>query len=374
MNKFVGEYIRRYHSIIPAIGLLIFAYIATACGGDCDDPPPDMLFWARVLNPTPGSTVLLNSNITCRGRCSLTADQIGGVVWYPDNSVAAGDSWWNAIEISFNVFVSQLGTWTQAYSCIWDYIIERETWGHFTAAQAAKPPGGGGGGGDNDHPIVLNTDNISQEDFDNYFINQVILGYNIVYDEGTAVEYNYDYFENKIEEIDINYLSTLIFLYENISPGLMDEAYNSIKDYVAFTKSEFHAYVNDLYYHAKTIVQEEGVYIHHEKNIPSDGLKDVITKQTLPDQFSLKENYPNPFNPATNISFTIPEDVDVLLEIYNIAGEKLQTLVNENRPAGIYTVTWTGTNDKGEIVPSGMYIYRLKAGNYINSKSMIFVK
>ena len=94
----------------------------------------------------------------------------------------------------------------------------------------------------------------------------------------------------------------------------------------------------------------------------------------LVDGFNLQQNYPNPFNPETQISFTIPRALRVSLKIYNITGQEVRTLVNDNKSAGTHTVRWDGSNNQGIKVASGVYVYTIKAGNFLQSKKMTFMK
>jgi hypothetical protein len=94
----------------------------------------------------------------------------------------------------------------------------------------------------------------------------------------------------------------------------------------------------------------------------------------LPTQFSLEQNYPNPFNPSTTLKYALPTNADVRLEIYNVLGQLVKVLVNEKQTAGFKTAIWDGTNQVGEKVASGIYIYRLKAADYVQSKKMILMK
>jgi hypothetical protein len=98
------------------------------------------------------------------------------------------------------------------------------------------------------------------------------------------------------------------------------------------------------------------------------------SSNTVPDRYSLSQNYPNPFNPETVIAFELPADSKVELTIYNILGEKVATLVNEFKAAGAYEVTWNGTRDDGSTVSSGIYFYRLRAGDYAKSMKMTLMK
>jgi hypothetical protein len=94
----------------------------------------------------------------------------------------------------------------------------------------------------------------------------------------------------------------------------------------------------------------------------------------IPNDYQLGNNYPNPFNPTTTITFSIPENSDVLLEVYNSLGEKVRMLVNENYSSGTYSARWNGRDDFGREVNSGVYIYRIVAANFVDSKRMILMK
>ncbi|MBT5420876.1 MAG: T9SS type A sorting domain-containing protein [Candidatus Cloacimonetes bacterium] len=89
----------------------------------------------------------------------------------------------------------------------------------------------------------------------------------------------------------------------------------------------------------------------------------------------LAQNYPNPFNPETTIAFDMVEDGNVSIEVFNVRGQKVKTLINEHMTSGEnYTVVWEGTNDSNQKVSSGIYFYKMKAGNYSSTKKMILMK
>ncbi len=94
----------------------------------------------------------------------------------------------------------------------------------------------------------------------------------------------------------------------------------------------------------------------------------------VPDGFTLAQNYPNPFNPSTQINYAIARSGRTQVEIFNILGTKVRTLVNEMQPAGTYRVRWDGKNDGGAVVANGVYVYRLRAGSFVDMKKMLFVK
>ena len=94
----------------------------------------------------------------------------------------------------------------------------------------------------------------------------------------------------------------------------------------------------------------------------------------LPEVFALHNNYPNPFNPVTNITYDIPEVAQVTLEIYNVSGQKVRTLAQGQHEPGRYRIQWNATNDYGNPLSSGMYIYRIHAGDFVSVKKLILMK
>ena len=85
-------------------------------------------------------------------------------------------------------------------------------------------------------------------------------------------------------------------------------------------------------------------------------------------------NYPNPFNPETTISYSVKEPAPVKIEIYNTKGQLVRTLVNQIQPRGFYSEIWNGTDERGNPVASGVYMYRMTAGNYRSHKKMMLIK
>jgi hypothetical protein len=90
---------------------------------------------------------------------------------------------------------------------------------------------------------------------------------------------------------------------------------------------------------------------------------------SLPAAFTITQNYPNPFNPNTTIKYQIPQNCFVSLKVYDILGNEIKTLVNDEKPAGNYELTFNATN-----FPSGVYFYRLQAGSFVETKKMILLK
>jgi flagellar hook assembly protein FlgD len=89
---------------------------------------------------------------------------------------------------------------------------------------------------------------------------------------------------------------------------------------------------------------------------------------------ALKGNHPNPFNPETILSYDIKERVDVLIEIFNLKGQLVRTLVNEVKPSGHYQAVWDGNDQVGKQAGSGIYYYKMSAGKYSATRKMILMK
>lgn len=102
--------------------------------------------------------------------------------------------------------------------------------------------------------------------------------------------------------------------------------------------------------------------------------KVALISKPLPEQFSLSQNWPNPFNPATKITYSLPISSYVQLSILNILGQRVKTLVSSVQPPGRYEVAWDGTDDTGSHASSGVYFYRLKTGEFQDTKKMILIK
>jgi hypothetical protein len=81
----------------------------------------------------------------------------------------------------------------------------------------------------------------------------------------------------------------------------------------------------------------------------------------LPKEFALNQNYPNPFNPTTNIKYALPVDSKLTIEIYNMLGQRVRTLVNGDQPAGYHTMEWNGTGNTGQQLASGVYFLQMSA-------------
>jgi hypothetical protein len=128
-------------------------------------------------------------------------------------------------------------------------------------------------------------------------------------------------------------------------------------------KEGWEAQKDDLYAELQTALNE---------GRPTSSVREI--GGTIPSSIHLAQNYPNPFNPTTEIQFSLPNQANVSLEIYDITGRLITTLINGSMSSGNYTVTWDATNQFGQTVSSGIYLYRLQAGDIVETKRMTFIK
>jgi hypothetical protein len=103
-------------------------------------------------------------------------------------------------------------------------------------------------------------------------------------------------------------------------------------------------------------------------------MTDVEKTNEIPTEFALQQNFPNPFNPSTQIRFSLPENQRVRLEVFDVIGRLVATIVDREMQTGNYTVSWEGLDANGVKVTSGIYLYRLQAGSYSAIKKMILLK
>jgi hypothetical protein len=101
---------------------------------------------------------------------------------------------------------------------------------------------------------------------------------------------------------------------------------------------------------------------------------DANGKILLPSAYRLEQNYPNPFNAGTLLRYEIPKAGPVVVKVYNSAGQEVRTLVHSMQPPGYYQINWDGRDERGRAVPSGLYIYRLEVGSFVQSYKMLMVR
>jgi len=116
------------------------------------------------------------------------------------------------------------------------------------------------------------------------------------------------------------------------------------------------------------------LYIDDLRLVTVEALGIDNESQQIAEEYILHQNYPNPFNPSTTISFTLAQPSNTRLEIFNIRGEKVRTLVNNYYSAGYWSAVWDGADDAGILVPSGVYMYRLITSSGVQVRNMLLLK
>ena len=99
-----------------------------------------------------------------------------------------------------------------------------------------------------------------------------------------------------------------------------------------------------------------------------------LTNKLIPKEVSFGSAYPNPFNPVTMISMSIPYEMEVHVVVHDMLGREIRTLVNTTQDAGFKSVIWDATNDYGKPVSAGVYLYQIQAGEFVQTKKMVLLK
>ena len=119
---------------------------------------------------------------------------------------------------------------------------------------------------------------------------------------------------------------------------------------------------------------ETGAYMVVDlTGLDTNGLN-YVEEISMPYRYTLRQNYPNPFNPITTLKYDIPKDGLVNITIYNMLGNVVNNLVNANQSSGYKSVQWNATNNQGETVSAGVYLYKIQAGDFVDTKKMILLK
>jgi hypothetical protein len=137
------------------------------------------------------------------------------------------------------------------------------------------------------------------------------------------------------------------------------------------------------------IIDQNGIFLYTNTEYDANAMKLLVsnlldTTTTVsndkdnsiqsPQNFSLEQNYPNPFNASTKITYRLATDVDINLSVFNITGQRMVLLESGKKKAGNHSVDWNGTDSSGNVLPSGVYMYRLEAGEFKSMKNMLFIK
>jgi len=209
--------------------------------------------------------------------------------------------------------------------------------------------------------------------FDNENLNAIIENNNFrlsIPKSSYAAELTFFNSNESFESLTINNLNTNTFKYR-----LIDSTLNSISFVIAdkngLDSTLFFSFNNKISEHFTSSIKYK--FIDKDANNISDGEGYIIT-DIIPDKIYIYQNYPNPFNAETLVRYELPKEEDVSINIYDIMGREIYSVSYIKQPAGINNFSWKGNNMVGELVSSGMYFLKIKAGNYHKRMKMILLK
>jgi len=128
----------------------------------------------------------------------------------------------------------------------------------------------------------------------------------------------------------------------------------------------------DIYYKLETVELNGAGYYSRHTSVQFNA--NVLSQSRQPMDFMLFQNYPNPFNPTTTIAYAVPTAENVKLVLFDMQGRMVRNLINNPHQPGTHRVVWDGRNDRGELAPSGIYVYQMSAGDYTDVKKMAMMK
>ena len=132
--------------------------------------------------------------------------------------------------------------------------------------------------------------------------------------------------------------------------------------------------VDTLFNEVSAPITKQGVYAAFTTDYATDIKDDLGKSEELPTKFTLSQNYPNPFNPETVINYSLPTRSHVAITVFNLLGQRVKTLFDATQIAGSHSVSWDGTDNNGNSVASGIYLYRFQANDFIGTKKMLLLK
>jgi hypothetical protein len=111
-----------------------------------------------------------------------------------------------------------------------------------------------------------------------------------------------------------------------------------------------------------------------EITIPTEETFTLERKAIIPIAYTLHQNYPNPFNPITSLRYDLPEQAQVTLTVYDLIGREVTQLINTTQEAGFKSVQWNATDMYGKSVSAGVYLYQIRAGEFVQTRKMVLLK
>jgi len=215
---------------------------------------------------------------------------------------------------------------------------------------------------ENETVITLTAANVSNTDLGIFWSNSSDA-------DGAQVEYTLDLCVAEFDDcFDTTMTATNLFIpYEDLYAAIVDSVDADLNPALTMLNITWDVWASDEWVDVSSangpfsLVVDAGWMLSTEEEM-------------LPEVFALHNNYPNPFNPITNIRYDIPEVSDVRIDIYNINGQRVRTLVSREHQPGRYKIQWNATNEFGSPVASGMYIYKIHAKDFVSVKKLLLMK
>ena len=135
--------------------------------------------------------------------------------------------------------------------------------------------------------------------------------------------------------------------------------------------------VDNMEYQWKVLaIDNDGYIVGSNNDTPNSLVVGTLSieSENIPSTFTLHQNYPNPFNPITTVRYELPEDSFTNITVYDMLGNVVNNLVNTNQSLGYKSIQWNATNNQGEPVSAGLYLYKIQAGDFVDTKKMILLK
>ena len=253
-----------------------------------------------------------------------------------------------------------------------------------------------------DQPIIYGSDTISllanvetslpfQDDLD---LDEENIFYTF-FSDSTGIEVSiYEEYGYEIADSNFSFswfvTSDSIFIYEEnpYSGEQIESAYEFIGDTLIFSRNEQFCELEsfDECFEQYEFEEEDSVfaslsdlidlYVSETKYLVPVNTVEVINNKNIiiPQLIKFHQNYPNPFNPTTTLSYELPKDSYVSIIIYDMLGNVVNNLVNANQSSGYKSIQWNATNNQGEPVSAGVYLYKIQAGDFVDTKKMILLK
>ena len=151
----------------------------------------------------------------------------------------------------------------------------------------------------------------------------------------------------------------------NFGDGSISNGENPVHVYTTTGIYDIELIATDSLGYSDTKIKHDFITVVYEMGIETE---------LIPTVYALKDNYPNPFNPRTTLKYDLPEQAHVNIDIYDMLGRQVKTLMDQTQDAGYRSVIWDATNDYGKPVSAGIYLYQIQAGEYMQTKKMVLLK